>query len=144
MRSPSRRQAGFSLIEALVSILIFSIGILALVGMQVTAVRQSANAKYRSEASLLANQLIGQMWVTDRLASTLQTNFTGSSTNTGNAGYTAWAATVQNTLPNSSGDNAPTVAVAGDGTVTVNLFWKAPNEQPSDPVHQYTAIARIQ
>lgn len=139
MRSPSRRQAGFSLIEALVSILIFSIGILALVGMQVTAVRQSANAKYRSEASLLANQLIGQMWVTDRLASTLQTSF-----NTGNAGYTAWATTVQNTLPNSTGSNAPTVAVASDGTVTVNLFWKAPNEQPSDPVHQYTAIARIQ
>jgi type IV pilus assembly protein PilV len=139
MYKPPRRQGGFSLIEALVSILIFSIGILALVGMQVTAVRQSANAKYRSEAALLANQLIGQMWVTDRLASTLQTNF-----NTGNAGYTAWAGTVQTTLPNSTGGNAPTVAVASDGTVTVNLFWKAPNEQPSDPVHQYTAIARIQ
>ena len=139
MRKAPRRQGGFSLIEALVSILIFSIGILALVGMQVTAVRQSANAKYRSEASLLANQLIGQMWVTDRLSSTLQTNF-----NTGNAGYNAWATTVQNTLPNSTGGNAPTVAVAGDGTVTINLFWKAPNEQTSDPVHRYTAIARIQ
>jgi type IV pilus assembly protein PilV len=132
------KQAGFSLIEALVAIVIFSIGILALVALQVTSVRQASNAKYRSDAALLVNQLIGLMWVSDRTTSTLQTNF-----NTGGASYNQWAATVQAQLPGATA-SAPTVAVAADGQVTVNIFWKAPNEQDSDPHHRYTAIARIQ
>ena len=54
------------LLEAFIAILIFSMGILAIVGMQASAVKTSADAKYRSEASLLANELIGQMWVSNR------------------------------------------------------------------------------
>ena len=44
------------LIEALIGILIFSIGILALIGMQAAAIRNTADARYRSEASFLANR----------------------------------------------------------------------------------------
>jgi len=131
-------QAGFSLIEALVAIVIFSIGVLALIALQVTSVRQASNAKYRSDAALLANQLIGQMWVSDRTTTTLQTNF-----NTGGTLYTPWATTVQAQLPGAAA-SAPTVVVGADGQVTVNLFWKAPNEQGTDPEHRYTAVARIQ
>lgn len=137
MTTTRRGQAGFSLVEALVSILIFSIGVLALIALQVTSVRQSSNAKYRSDAALLANQLIGEMWVTDRVATTLQTNF-----NTGGAGYTTWANAVQAHLPGAVA-SAPTVAVAANGQVTITVFWKAPNEQATDPTHQYTSIAQI-
>lgn len=136
---PARRaQHGFSLIEALVSILIFSLGVLALVSLQATSIRQSSNAKYRSDASLLANQLIGKMWVTDRTATTLQTNFA-----TGGASYTAWLADVQATLPVAAA-SAPTVAVSASGVVTVDLYWKAPNEAAAAPSHHYTAIAQVQ
>lgn len=138
MRSSRRPQAGSSLIEALVAIVIFSIGVLALIALQVTSVRQSSNAKYRSDAALLVNQLIGQMWVADRATTTLQNNF-----NTGGALYTPWAAAVQAQLP-AAAASAPTVVVGADGQVTVNVYWKAPNEQDTDPQHQYTAIARIQ
>jgi type IV pilus assembly protein PilV len=126
------------LIEALVSIVIFSIGVLALIALQVTSVRQSSNAKYRSDAALLVNQLIGQMWVSDRTTTTLQTNF-----NTGGALYNQWVTAVQAQLPGSAA-SAPTVVVGANGQVTVNVFWKAPNEQATDPEHRYTAIARIQ
>jgi len=51
------------LLEALIGILIFSVGILALIGMQATAMRATIDAKYRSEASFLANEVIGRMWV---------------------------------------------------------------------------------
>jgi type IV pilus assembly protein PilV len=136
-RSARTGERGFSLIEGLVAILIFSFGILALVSMQATSIQQSSGAKYRSEASLLANQLIGQMWVTDRTAATLQTNF-----NTGGASYATWLATVQATLPTAAA-SAPTVSVSAAGVATIDLFWKAPNEEPSAPAHRYTTVAQI-
>ena len=51
------------LIEALVGILIFSIGILAMIGMQGVAMKNTTDARYRSEAAFLATQIIGHMWV---------------------------------------------------------------------------------
>ncbi|MBE7419940.1 MAG: type IV pilus modification protein PilV [Ideonella sp.] len=133
----NRRQDGFSLIEALVAIFIFSIGILALIALQVTSVRQSTNAKYRSEAALLANRLLGEMWVSDRVAANLQTNF-----GTGGTVYNTWNTAVQATLP-ASGASAPQVSVSASGIVQVDIFWKAPNEGASAPAHRYTTMAQI-
>lgn len=65
-----KHQAGVMLIEALIGILVFSIGILALLGMQGAAIKNTTDAKYRSEAAYLASQIVGQMWVDlDQLAS---------------------------------------------------------------------------
>lgn len=137
LRASRGRQAGFSLIEGLVSILIFSLGILALVGLQANSMKQANNAKYRSDASMLVNGLIGQMWVTDRSAATLQSNF-----NTGGTAYTAWLTDVQAALPVAAA-SAPSVSVSAAGLVTVNLYWKSPSEQADAPAHQYTVIAQV-
>jgi type IV pilus assembly protein PilV len=53
---------GSVLLEALVGMLIFSIGILALVAMQAESIRNTSEARYRNDASYLANQIIGRMW----------------------------------------------------------------------------------
>ena len=58
----SAKQQGSVLLEGLIAILIFSMGILALVGLQAAAIKNSSDAKYRADASYLANQIIGQMW----------------------------------------------------------------------------------
>lgn len=55
-------QAGAMLVEGLLAILVFSIGVLALVALQAVSIRQSGEARTRTEASMLANQLLGQMW----------------------------------------------------------------------------------
>jgi type IV pilus assembly protein PilV len=55
-------QAGVALLEALVSILLFSMGVLALVGLQGAMIKNSSDAKYRTEASYLAQQWVGRMW----------------------------------------------------------------------------------
>jgi type IV pilus assembly protein PilV len=65
------------LLEALIAILIFSVGILGIVGMQASTIKASRDAKFRADAGLLANELIGQMWVGNRDGATLQTNFQG-------------------------------------------------------------------
>jgi type IV pilus assembly protein PilV len=56
-------QQGMMLIEALLGILIFSIGILALVAMQASAVSQQTDAQVRVEAANMIDQLVSKMWV---------------------------------------------------------------------------------
>lgn len=50
----SRKQAGFSLVEALVAFIVVGFGMLALAGMQLSLSRSADNAKQRTEAMRLA------------------------------------------------------------------------------------------
>ena len=132
----SKTQSGVALLEALVGILIFSIGILALMGLQAQSIRNTVEAKYRNEAAYLANQIIGQMWV-DR--ANLAAYDTGGGTN---PNMTAWRAQVANTLPRvvAGGTNSPTIVVAGN-QVSVTIFWQLPG---SDSVlRQFSVVAQI-
>ena len=56
-----KTQQGSVLIEVLVAILIFSFGVLGLVGLQGTMLRSQTDAKFRTDASFLASELIGLM-----------------------------------------------------------------------------------
>lgn len=114
IRSPKRQQ-GVLLLEALIGILIFSIGILALVAMHATAVSQMSDAKYRADAAYLADRLIGDIWANrNSNTPTLTTNWINEI-----------SASNPPLLPNATGANAPTVAVAGN-QVTVTVYWQAP------------------
>jgi type IV pilus assembly protein PilV len=131
-----RRQSGVALLEALVGILIFSIGILALMGLQAQSIRNTVEAKYRNEAAYLANKIIGQMWV-DRA------NLADFDTTAGaGAAMVAWRTQVANTLPRIvvGGTNSPTIAVAGN-QVTVTIFWQMPGAD--SPQRQYAVVAQI-
>ena len=129
-----RNQQGVMLLEALIGILIFSIGILALLGMQAAAMRATIDAKYRSEAAFLANEIIGTMWV-DR--ANLASYATASC-----SGYTecnAWLGRLQAKLPNATGANVPTIDIAGQ-QATVTVKWQRPGDST---VSQHIAVAQI-
>lgn len=140
---PHRKyQSGSMILEALISILIFSMGILAIIGLQAASVTASTDAKYRTEASLLANQLIGQMWVSNRTSTVLQNYSTTQD-------YANWLATVASRLPGVAA-NQPTLTVTPNvglnttsSLVTITIFWKLPSEPAANPAHQYVAIAQI-
>jgi type IV pilus assembly protein PilV len=126
MTKAPKSQAGVMLIEALIGILIFSIGILALIGMQATAIKNTTDARYRSEAAYLASQVIGRMWV-DRTNLALY----GAS---GYAPRDAWVNTVASTLPGVDvGNNVlvPTIVVGASNQVTVTIQWQQPGEAQS-------------
>lgn len=115
-----RKQHGALLLEALIGILIFSIGILALVAMQAAAISQVTDARYRTEAANIADRFIGSIWATKAaniagLTSSLATDVAGS-------------------MPNATGANAPTVVQVGN-RVTVTVYWQAPGASgPSNHV----------
>lgn len=136
METSILKQRGSIMLESLVAILIFSMGILALVALLGASVKDTASAKYRTEASLLANQIIGQMWTGDKTNATLIANY---GTATGDQ-FVDWKAKVVQALPGVSGANLPTIAIDANNGVTVTVFWQAPGE--SGP-HNYVAVTRL-
>lgn len=139
-------QAGVMLIEAMVAILIFSLGVLAVIQLQAVSVKQASGAQYRSMAALLANDLVSRMWASDKTPAVLQANFASSPAG---ANYTQWLNTVRNSgLPNVS-SNPPTVSFtagpasatgAASTQATIKVFWKAPGETDT---HSYEVVAQL-
>jgi type IV pilus assembly protein PilV len=126
-------QKGVMLLEALIGILIFSIGILALIAMQSVAITEVRDAQYRTTASMLADRMMGELTLLRSTATP------GASTM-----ITAWQADVATALPAGSGTITQTVSPLG-GTPTpldiqIVVRWQAPNATtPSN----YTTIGLL-
>jgi type IV pilus assembly protein PilV len=140
------QQTGSVILEALIAILIFSIGILALVGMQATAINSVSDAKYRSTAGFLANQIVGTIWAT-RLNTTIVSasgvvaaipDMTFACARpcgaaNGNAYTQAWVASgVAANLPRGTASIAIiNFPAANASMVTVTIDWQPPKDAVS-------------
>lgn len=144
----AKAQAGSALLEALFAILIFSIGLLALVALQAVSIKNSIDAKYRSDASYLANQIIAQMWVDrsniDSYAH-YQTGpvcaFTGSAS--ANANVTGWVTQVTSLLPGAASSKTQiqvSTPVASTKQVRVTVCWQGPQDSAA---HNFVITAQI-
>lgn len=145
-------QRGSMLLEALIALLVFSVGILGLAGLQAVAVKQTADAKYRAEAAFLANQIIGQMWAGNpsELDSYAHRTTTGSGKcvfsggASANAKVTDWLGdtttlgTVAGNLPGAASEKQQ--ILVSSGQVTVTVCWRGPQEPA---FHNYVAVANI-
>jgi type IV pilus assembly protein PilV len=145
-------QRGFLLVEALVAILVFSLGILGVVGMQARSVQMMTDATFRAQAAQHASELIAEMWTVD--PSALGTLFASSPAG---VRYEQWRLRVQSgstSLPGASSlppevtvvTNQvayPTTLAVGSQTatrVTVTVRWQAPGSASSS---MYTTSAMI-
>ena len=139
-RSRTENQKGFSLLEALLGIFIFSIGVLAVVGMQAVAVKSVAESKYRMDASFLANEIIGEMWANrSNLPSYAYAGGTPPLV------LEKWVDKVDASLPGTAA-NPPTIQIGAGNEVTITIFWQHPEEAnlaAPPPPHEYMAIASI-
>jgi type IV pilus assembly protein PilV len=144
---------GFVLLDALVAIVIFSIGIVGMVALQGSAVQLTGAANYRLNAALLADQVIAQMWSSD--LSALSTNYAGTS-GKGGAQYLTWMSSidcattghVSTCLPNVS-TNPPSIVVTQEAVsdsgnteyqVEITVSWEAPGDSNA---HSYMTITDI-
>ena len=171
MKPPAllNRQKGVMLIEALIAILIFSIGILAAVGMQSAAIKNVTEARSRSEAAFLAQSLLAQMWIDQNINATgantsnvnvANYNYIGSGTPPARLGTitpaTGWIGQVVTRLPGAS-THLPKITitnpaaslsnpnpVASGADVKIEIFWQSPEEASlSLPAHTYAIMASI-
>lgn len=141
-----RGQGGFALIEAMIGILLFSLGILALVALQAVSIQQASAAQYRTEASFVANELLAEMWMGNRTPAALTATYA-----TGATGYTAWFDRFKTSLPGMTA-NPPTVVVASatpapgipaSAIVTITVSWLAPNEPTGTTPHNFVLVSQI-
>lgn len=143
-------QRGSALLEALIAILIFSMGIIALMGLQAASIKNSIDAKYRADAAYLANQIIGQMWV-DRAnidsyahkPSVGASICTPSGAASSYAAVTAWLAQVGTLLPNATTamqQITVTTPYTNTKQVTVTVCWRGAQETTP---HNFVATAQI-
>jgi type IV pilus assembly protein PilV len=122
---------GFAMIEALIALLIFSIGALGLVGLQVSMMQATGSAKHRAEAAFLASDLLGTMWAD-------ATNL-DAYTETRCDGYARckdWKEKVAAILPAGA---AALVVSADSGLVSIKITWSLPREGD----HQYVTSAAV-
>lgn len=151
------RQRGIVLIDAMIAILIFSVGILGMVALQGSAVEMTGGANYRINAAMLADHVIAQMWATD--PTQIQALFAGSggeNDSSGGTNYVTWAKSIDCTaktaatscLPGAKA-NPPSIVVAPQTVsssgntqyqVTVTVYWQAPSDSS---VHKYVSVTAI-
>lgn len=108
------RQRGVMLLEVLVSVLIFSFGILGVVAMHARGTQLSTNAEDRNRAALLANEMATAMLLrgsNDVSNAALSTYYSAWQTRVGDAAGTG--------LPGGTG----TVSAVAANTVTITVQW---------------------
>ena len=117
--SPASRQQGVVLLESLIAILIFSLGVLGIVGLQAAMIKSTSDAKYRADASYIAQQRLGRMWIDpDNVLSYLET-----------------ATDISTLLPGGT----RTVTQPTPSQFVITVTW----QQPGEATHTFTTTARI-
>jgi type IV pilus assembly protein PilV len=143
-----KHQRGVFLLEALVAILIFSLGVLGMVAMGAASVAAQSDAQYRTEAANLASEISSDIALTvvrpdlDTFQAAL-TAFQHHPTTSGNCNFagsastspvvTSWASKVSSAagLPGaSSGGQQILVNTAGGvNRIQVTVCWQAPTDR---------------
>lgn len=113
-------QRGGSLLEALITVLIFSIGILGVVGLQAAKIKDTSDAKYRLDSSYIAQQRVGEMWADPNNLD----------------GYVETDTDISDLLP----AGTRTTSLPAPGQVNVVITWQQPG---TTDIHRYTLNASI-
>lgn len=123
-RAIRNSQQGVVLLESLIAVVIFSMGILALVGLQGAMVKNTSDAKYRAEATFLAQQKLGEVWINAKNHNAF-------------ASYAVADEDISTILP--EGKRTVAISPAPDCLVTVTVVW----QMPGGDIHKHSTNARI-
>ena len=130
-------QQGSVLLEAMIAILLFSMGVLAIVGLQAVMIKNTADSKYRADASYIAQERIGLMWANPPPPPPYfppAPNY-----NLANYPYLEVNTDISALLP--GGTRTTSLPVAGQPTFTVTITWQQPGA--GEVQHQFTTTAQI-
>lgn len=143
-----QRQHGATLIEVLVAMFILAIGLLGLAGLQAVSVQSNQGAYYRSQATILAEDIADRMRANRSAALTGDyaqasppaTTSTLSDTSTpAQRDLAEWNNRLATSLPQGTG-----TVVSSSNIVTISISWndaRARIKSPNETTEQATARA---
>lgn len=120
-------QQGFMLLEAMIAILIFSMGILALVGLQAAMVNNTTASKFRVDGNYIAQKKLAALWADP-------------------ANVAAVADGVEKEVPELPGTfganqhGSYKISLLSAGQVRIEVKWQSPSETTQ---HNVTTNARV-
>lgn len=106
------------MLEVLIALLVLSLGLLGLITLQMTSLKNNQSAFYRTSAIILSYDIIDRMRLNKTADYTLTMAATPSGSTLKDTDLIAWTTALSNALP--SGDGS--VAIAGD-IITVTVQW---------------------
>ena len=110
-----RPRGGFTLIEVLVAILVFSIGALGTIALQAKLLQSSTQNTDRARAAILGDELAAQMWALKTVSIDIPT-------------LQKWQDRVSSSnasgLPNGSGSVSYAADSNGNQVATITITWK--------------------
>jgi type IV pilus assembly protein PilV len=147
-----RAQAGMTLIEVLVTLVLISVGLLGVAALQLTSLKSNQEAYVRSQAAMLAADIL------DRMRSN-QTGFNAGDYDmdddddgfdeAGRAGTVAaddieaWQATINRLLPGSDAEAAGRI-VRDERIVTITIRWRERAEQGTASTYDPAGLPMFQ
>jgi type IV pilus assembly protein PilV len=138
-----RYQHGGGLIEGLVSLVILSVGLLGMAGMQGTLIQESSESRTRMQAGFLASSILGMAAANPENVGCFIVNSAQSVACTSPDAQvqgTTWTGQVNSALPGSA-TVPPIVAYdAASGQLTVTLRWQMRGDAT---VHNFIAATQV-
>jgi type IV pilus assembly protein PilV len=105
---------GMTLVEVLVALLVFSVGLVGMAALQARALRYSNSAEDTNRAALLANEIAAQMLMNQNVVLP-------------SARIAAWRARVADPTGSGLPNGDANVSVDGTGLATITIQWRSPN-----------------
>lgn len=131
-----KKQSGASLIEAMVAGLVFTFGVLGILGLESKLLLQNVRAQQRIQASMLAAKLISTAAADQGNAACYVVpvaNQVGCGSATALAFTNAWVTEVGTTFP-ATGAADPTATLNADNTLSVTISWKLRQDASSHSI----------
>jgi len=153
----SHRQRGFTLLEVLIALLVFSIGLLGLAGLQVQGLKFNHDSYLRSQATLLGYDLLDRIRansttaatyeVNDSAITTVPTNCAASGTTCSTAQMVAfdlyqWKTGIANLLPNGKGKVDEDTVNTSPQNYIITITWDS-SEKRDKKTGEATVLSSI-
>jgi type IV pilus assembly protein PilV len=115
-------QRGMALLECLMALLIFSVGLLGLLGLEARVMNTSTDSENRNRAAMLASEVASAMWLNNTV-NPLAPSITAAEANAANQ--------TQGGLP--SGNVAVTAVAGAPNAADITVTWQEVSDAPLSP-----------
>ncbi|MBV62712.1 MAG: type IV pilus modification protein PilV [Nevskiales bacterium] len=136
-----RQQAGVGLVEVLVAVLVLSVGLLGMAGLQLSSMRANASALAKTQATTLAADMLDRMRA-NRAAAVAGDYDTGfadahSGSSVAEEDLAEWKVLLARALPEGEGE-----VISNGALVTVTVRWDEPWADNADGDGHVFVVAR--